>query len=142
MVFTELTNKAMKIAYEAHHGTLDAEKIPYIFHPARVGSGFDTEAEVCVGLLHDVVEDTDITIEDLRKDGFPEDMLEALTLLTHEDGTDYMDYVKAAAKNPIAKAVKIADLRDNIAREPKGEGHSEKRLSKHLEALEYLLSCQ
>lgn len=140
MVFTDLTYKAMKIAYKAHEGQTDALGAPYIFHPARVGAAFDTEAEVCVGLLHDVIEDTEVTIEDLRKAGFTEDILKALSLLTHEKSVPYMDYVAAIAENPLARAVKIEDLKDNIKREPEGENRNERRLEKHIRALEYLES--
>ncbi len=140
MVFTDLTYKAMKIAYKAHEGQTDALGAPYIFHPARVGAAFDTEAEVCVGLLHDVVEDTEVTIEDLRKAGFTEDILKALSLLTHEKSIPYMDYVASVAENPLARAVKIEDLKDNIKREPEGEKRNEKRFEKHIRALEYLES--
>ena len=140
MVFTDLTYKAMKIAYKAHEGQADALGAPYIFHPARVGAAFDTEAEVCVGLLHDVIEDTEVTIEDLRKAGFTEDILKALSLLTHEKSVPYMDYVASVAENPLARAVKIEDLKDNIKREPEGEKRNEKRLEKHIRALEYLES--
>ena len=140
MVFTDLTYKAMKIAYKAHEEQADALGAPYIFHPARVGAAFDTEAEVCVGLLHDVIEDTEVTIEDLRKAGFTEDILKALSLLTHEKSVPYMDYVAAIAENPLARAVKIEDLKDNIKREPEGEKRNEKRFEKHIRALEYLES--
>ncbi len=140
MVFTDLTYKAMKIAYKAHEGQTDALGAPYIFHPARVGAAFDTEAEVCVGLLHDVVEDTEVTIEDLRKAGFTEDILKALSLLTHEKSIPYMDYVASVAENPLARAVKIEDLKDNIKREPEGEKRNERRFEKHIRALEYLES--
>ena len=140
MVFTDLTYKAMKIAYKAHEGQADVLGTPYIFHPARVGAAFDTEAEVCVGLLHDVIEDTEVTIEDLRKAGFTEDILKALSLLTHEKSVPYMDYVAAIAENPLARAVKIEDLKDNIKREPEGEKRNEKRFEKHIRALEYLES--
>ncbi len=138
MVFTELTKKAMKIAYKAHEGQYDAEGIPYIYHPARIGASFDTEAEVCVGLLHDVIEDSDVTLDYLKKEGFSEDVLEALALLTHSKGSDYMEYVIALASNSIAREVKMADLKDNIRREPEGDGRDEKRLNKHIIALKML----
>ena len=138
MIFTDLTYKAMKIAYKAHEGQVDALGAPYIFHPARVGAAFDTEAEVCVGLLHDVVEDTNVTIEDLRNEGFTEDILKALSLMTHDKSVPYMDYVVLIAEDPIAKAVKIEDLKDNINREPEGEKRSEKRLEKHIKTSEDL----
>ena len=112
MIYTHLTNKAMRIAYQAHHGQLDYNGIPYIFHPIHLAEQMDDEISCCVALLHDVVEDTDITLEDLAQK-FPEEVIEALKLLTHEDGTDYFDYVRAIRENPIAKKVKLADLNHN-----------------------------
>ena len=73
----------------------------------------ETEETIIVALLHDVVEDSDYTIEDLRKKGFSDAVLEAISLMTHADGVDYMDYVAEIKKNPIARVVKLADLRHN-----------------------------
>lgn len=112
MIYTPLTNKAMRFAYQAHHGQLDYNGIPYIFHSIHLAEQMDDEISCCVALLHDVVEDTDITLEDLAQE-FPEEVIEALKLLTHEDGTDYFDYVRAIRENPIAKKVKLADLNHN-----------------------------
>ena len=112
MIYTSLTNKAMKIAYDAHHGQYDCNGVPYIFHPYHLAEQMTDEITVCVALLHDVVEDTDITIEQLEKD-FPKEVTEALKLLTHNDDTDYFDYVRAIKGNPIARDVKMADLLHN-----------------------------
>lgn len=112
MIYTSLTNKAMKIAYDAHHGQYDCNGVPYIFHPYHLAEQMNDEITVCVALLHDVAEDTDITIEQLEKE-FPKEVTEALKLLTHNDDTDYFDYVRAIKENPIAKAVKMADLLHN-----------------------------
>ena len=112
MIYTSLTNKAMKIAYNAHHGQLDCNGVPYIFHPYHLAEQMSDEITVCVALLHDVAEDTDITIEQLEKD-FPKEVTEALKLLTHNAGTDYFEYIRAIKNNPVAKAVKVADLIHN-----------------------------
>ena len=112
MIYTPLTNKAMRIAYQAHHGQLDYNGIPYIFHPIHLAEQMDDEISCCVALLHDVVEDTDIALENLAQE-FPDEVIEALKLLTHEDRTDYFDYVRAIRENPIAKKVKLADLNHN-----------------------------
>jgi (p)ppGpp synthase/HD superfamily hydrolase len=109
MVYTPLTNAAMKIAYQAHHGQLDYNGIPYIYHPLHLAEQMEDEISCCVALLHDVVEDTDITMDQLR-DKFPPAVIDALMLLTHDDNTDYFDYVRSIKKNPIAKKVKLADL--------------------------------
>ncbi|MDD6109315.1 MAG: HD domain-containing protein, partial [Ruminococcus sp.] len=78
MLYTPLTKKALKLAYDAHAGQVDKAGMPYIFHPYEVALQVQTEEEVCAALLHDVVEDTDWTMEDLRAAGFPETVLEAV----------------------------------------------------------------
>ena len=113
MIYTSLTKKAMKIAYNAHHGQGDWVGIPYIYHPIHLAEQMDDEVSTCVALLHDVVEDTDITFEDLMREGFGKEVIDALTLLTHEPGVDYMEYVGKIKSNPIATKVKLADLRHN-----------------------------
>ena len=80
MIYTLLTKKAMKIAYDAHKGQFDKNGIPYIYHPIHLAEQMDDENTTCVALLHDVVEDTAITFEDLEKEGFTDKILEALKL--------------------------------------------------------------
>lgn len=113
MIYTPLTKKAMKIAYAAHAGQTDKTGIPYIFHPMHLAEQMETEATVCAALLHDVVEDTDMTFADLEQEGFTPEIIAALRLLTHDPAVPYMDYVRAIKQNPIAAAVKLADLRHN-----------------------------
>ena len=93
MLYTPLTKKALKLAYAAHAGQVDKAGMPYIFHPYEVALQVQTEEEVCAALLHDVVEDTDWTMEDLRAAGFPETVLEAVQLLTHDSAVPYLDYL-------------------------------------------------
>ena len=112
MIYTPLTNKAMQIAYRAHHGQLDYNGIPYIFHPIHLAEAMDDEYSCCVALLHDVVEDTVVTLEEL-KESFPREVTDAVALMTHEKGTDYFDYVRAIRENPIVRKVKLADLAHN-----------------------------
>lgn len=112
MIYTPLTVKAARIAYKAHHGQYDVCGMPYVFHPFHVAEQMTDEYTTCVALLHDVVEDTDVTFEDLEGE-FPEEVIEALRLMTHEKGVDYYDYVRAIKGNPIAKAVKMADVAHN-----------------------------
>lgn len=112
MIYTHLTNEAMKIAYRAHHGQTDKGGIPYIFHPYHLAEQMTDEYTTCVALLHDVVEDTDVTLEQLAA-VFPKEVVDAIALMTHDDGTPYLEYVARIASNPIAKAVKIADLLHN-----------------------------
>lgn len=113
MLYTKLTKKAMKIAYQAHQGQTDKTGLPYIYHPIHLAEQMQDEATTCVALLHDVVEDTEITIEQLGQEGFPQEVLEAIQLMTHDPAVPYMDYVREIKKNPIAAAVKRADLRHN-----------------------------
>jgi len=112
MIYTHLTNEAMKLAYKAHHGQVDKGGIPYIFHPYHLAEQMDDEYSTCAALLHDVMEDTDITLEQLRQI-FPEPVIEAVATLTHSKEEPYPDYVRRVCQNPIAKKVKLADLRHN-----------------------------
>jgi len=140
MLFTPMTRKAMTLAYNAHHGQTDKSGVPYIFHPARVAAEFTSEAEACVAWLHDVVEDTDYTIEDIRLAGFGAAICEALQMLTHKKHIPYMEYVKDVARNPIARAVKLADLQDNMdtSRLLVVDQSAEKRIEKYRAAVAYL----
>ncbi len=113
MIYTPLTKKALKISFEAHKDQVDKSGIPYVYHPYELATNVSTEAEVCVALLHDVVEDTTITFDDLVAAGFNEDIITALRLMTHNDDTPYFDYVRKIKGNPIARNVKLADLRHN-----------------------------
>lgn len=112
MIYTALTNKALKIAYAAHDGQTDKAGMPYIFHPYHLAEQMDDEISVCVALLHDVAEDTAVTLESLAEI-FPQEVMEPLRLLTHKKGDDYLEYVKALKQNPTAKKVKLADLAHN-----------------------------
>ncbi len=113
MIYTELTKKAMSIAIKAHDGQTDKGGFAYIFHPIYVAMQQESEAAVCAALLHDVAEDTEMTIEQLAAEGFGEEIIAALRLLTHAEGVPYEDYISAIAGNPIARSVKLADLRHN-----------------------------
>ncbi|MGN0162973.1 MAG: HD domain-containing protein, partial [Candidatus Ornithomonoglobus sp.] len=107
------TRKAMLIAFNAHNGQLDKAGVPYIYHPIHVAESMPDELTTCVALLHDVLEDSEITIHDLIKEGFSEDVIDALSVLTHNKSVSYMDYIKEINKNPIARKVKLADLAHN-----------------------------
>ncbi len=113
-----LINRAFFLAKEAHQGVRRRSGEPYLLHPIAVAKIVIEEIglgvkSVVAALLHDVVEDTPYTFEDLLEMGFPEKVVDALRLLTHEKDTPYMDYVKTLKSNPIARAVKLADLRHN-----------------------------
>lgn len=113
MIYTPLTKKAMKLCYEAHKNQKDKGGMPYVFHPFHLAEQMTTEETAIAALLHDVVEDTEITLDDIAEMGFPSSVIDALALLTHKGSIQYMDYVAKIKSNPIALAVKLADLRHN-----------------------------
>lgn len=139
--YTPLTKKALALCYDAHRGQRDKGGLPYVFHPLHLAEQLETEEEICAALLHDVVEDSPYTIEDLRREGFPESVLEALRLLTRSPGEDYFDYVARLRENPIARRVKAADLRHNadLARLNEVTGRDRERAAKYRRAMELLL---
>ena len=116
MLYTKLTTKAMKIAYRQHDGGEDKAGLPYIFHPYHLAEQMgDDENAICTALLHDVVEDTDMTFEELEQEGFPEEVITALKCLTHEEGVPYLGaYIEGIKANPLARKVKLADLEHNL----------------------------
>lgn len=144
MIYTALTNKAARIAYHAHEGQLDKCGQPYVFHPFHLAEQMDDEVSTCVALLHDVVEDSPMTIADLERD-FPPKVTEAVQLLTHEDDVDYYDYVRAIKGHALATKVKLADLAHN-SDESRFAGTEvsaetlERRHAKYAKAREILLS--
>ena len=115
MIYTEQTVKALKLCFVAHKEQTDKTGVPYVFHPFHLAEQMTDELTATAALLHDVVEDTDYTLEDLENMGFDSRVIEALALLTHDPEVPYMDYVAAAGRNLIARAVKLADLRHNSA---------------------------
>jgi (p)ppGpp synthase/HD superfamily hydrolase len=105
--------KALQIAARAHEGQVDKEGLPYILHPLRVMAGVaGLEAQI-VALLHDVIEDTPVTADDLRREGFPEAIIAAVLCVTHRKDEPYADYVVRGKGNEIARRVKLSDLEDN-----------------------------
>ena len=106
--------RALEITVEAHKNQKQKDGTPYALHPIRLSLSLDTEEQKIVALLHDVVEDTEWTFEDLEREGFSGTIMAALRLLTHNDGSAYDEYVARLASNPLAKAVKMADLTDNM----------------------------
>ena len=140
MIYTDKTKKAMKLCYEAHKDQVDKSGLPYVFHPAHVAEQMTDEATTIVALLHDVVEDTDYTLEDLAAEGFEKEILEAVALMTHEDDVPYLDYVAKLKNNPIARAVKLADLAHNsdLSRIGEIDEETRKRLEKYKKAIALL----
>jgi (p)ppGpp synthase/HD superfamily hydrolase len=105
--------KALQIAVKAHEGQKERDGLPYIMHPLRVMNGVEGEEAMIVGVLHDVIEDTSVTAEDLRKAGFTEIIVTAVLCVTHRKDESYADYVVRCKGNEVARRVKLADLKDN-----------------------------
>ena len=140
MIYTNLTKQALKLCFEAHKEQVDKSGMPYVFHPFHLADQMTDEATTVVALLHDVVEDTELTFEDLEKQGFGEEIIVALKLLTHNDDTPYMDYVAKIKTNKIATAVKLADLRHNsdLSRLDTVDEKALKRKEKYEKAIKFL----
>ena len=113
MIYTDETVKALRLCYEAHKGQFDKSGVPYVFHPVHLAEQMGDENCAVAALLHDVVEDTEYTLRDLESMGFPAPALEAVRLLTHDPEEPYLSYVARVKENPVARQVKLADLRHN-----------------------------
>lgn len=140
MIYTDTTKKAMKLCFQAHKDQTDKSGIPYVFHPIHLAEQMTDEDTTVVALLHDVVEDTDYTIEDLAAMGFNDRVLAAIRLMTHAEGVPYMDYVAKIKDNPIAKAVKLADLAHNsdLTRLDVVDEYAKARAEKYAKAIRFL----
>ena len=140
MIYTELTKKALMLCYTAHRDQLDKGGLPYVFHPFHLAEQMTTEETVVTALLHDVVEDTVFTLADLSAMGFPPRVTDALALLTHDKATPYPDYIAAIRSNPIAKTVKLADLKHNsdLSRLSSADANALRRVEKYREAIRLL----
>lgn len=133
---------AIVLATNAHRGQKDRNDEPYIMHPVRVMAGLWGHDERMVAVLHDVIEDTDITLDDLRKAGYRDHIIEAVDAITKRKDINepYSHYIQRVKKNPLATKVKIADLQDNanLGRLPKVEAFDLRRLDRYNRALQYL----
>ena len=139
MIYTDLTKKALMISFDAHKDQTDKSGMPYVYHPFHLAEQMDDEYSTCVALLHDVVEDTDITLDELLKE-FPSKVTEAIALMTHDDNVPYLDYVAKIKQNPIAAKVKLADLKHNsdLSRLDKVDENALKRVAKYQKAIKLL----
>ncbi len=106
--------KAIEIAAREHAGDVDKAGNPYLFHPLRLMFAVNTPFEKMAAVLHDVVEDTPVTLDDLKREGFHQDVLAAVEALTKRPGEGRLDGAARAAANPIARVVKLADVTDNM----------------------------
>ena len=142
MVYTPLTKRAILFAFDAHRGQYDKSGLPYIAHPLHVAESMESEDECVVALLHDVLEDTDITIEYLTRIGISDRQIAALRLLCHDDSVPYLEYVQAIRVDPIARTVKLADLHHNsdLTRLNVITTQDIERVEKYKQAIEILLN--
>jgi (p)ppGpp synthase/HD superfamily hydrolase len=141
MDYNELYDKALQIAVRAHKGQKDKAGHDYILHPIRVSERCDDPRAKIVALLHDTIEDTDVTADYLREEGFTEEIVEAVLAVTRREGEEYNDYVRRAAQNELGRMVKRADLEDNmdIRRLPELTDRDVERLRKYLRAWQYIV---
>jgi (p)ppGpp synthase/HD superfamily hydrolase len=131
-----LLEDAIQMAVEAHRGPKDKAGWPYVLHPLRMLCRVESVTEKIVAVLHDVVEDTDWTLDQLKQRGFPEEVVTAIDCLTKRAGEPYSDFVERSASNPFARTVKLADLEDNmdVRRMEQVTPTDQERLAKYLNA--------
>lgn len=137
----ELYETAQKIAGEAHCGQVDKGGKPYICHPLAVAASLEKTEHKIVGLLHDVLEDTTVTAEDLKQYGFPDEIIHSVQVMTKQPGMPYPDYLALVKGDACARCVKIADIRHNmeISRIANPTEKDYLRLEKYKQALIFLL---
>jgi (p)ppGpp synthase/HD superfamily hydrolase len=130
-----MLERAIQLATQAHQGQHDKAGAPYILHPLRIMFRMVSEAEMIVAVLHDVIEDSEITLSDLRRAGFAEPIVAALDCLTHRAGETYDEYIERIMSNPLAVRIKVADVEDNmdIRRIKELHEHDIARLKKYRE---------
>lgn len=137
----EQLNRAIVLATKAHEGQVDRQGLPYILHPIQVMLRMDTETEMVTAVLHDVIEDTGYTISDIRSEGFSDEVIDALTLLSKEsDDVPYMPFIEKIKTNALATKVKKSDIEENMRldRSPLIKESDWIRQAKYRRALEYL----
>jgi (p)ppGpp synthase/HD superfamily hydrolase len=132
---------AISLAVKAHRRRKDKAGAAYILHPLKVMLRMKTKDERIVAVLHDVIEDTNYTLEDLRKVGYSQKILRSLDYLTRRDGEEYEEFIKRVKHNPLARKVKVADIEDNLdlGRIRKPKKHDLKRIEKYRRALSELM---
>lgn len=113
MIYTKMTKEAMKIAYEAHKDAVDKGGVPYVFHPIHVAEAMTDELSTCAALLHDVLEDTAMTAEELLARGISQEAVRCVEILTRRESEPYEAYIRRIRQNPTAVQVKLADLAHN-----------------------------
>lgn len=137
---TMLEELAFEIAKEAHAGQTDKAGLDYILHPQQVAAMVTTDEQKAVALLHDIIEDTDVTASELLAKGLPDNVVEAVKALTKKPNQNYAAYLAGVKKNRLATAVKLADLKHNsdMSRLGKITQKDRERAEKYRKAIEYL----
>lgn len=137
MLYTALTKKALQISFNVHKDQFDKSGMPYVYHPFHLAEQMDDEYSTCVALLHDVVEDTDITLDEIKSFGFPDEVIEELALMTHSDDVLYLDCVRAMKDNTLTRRIKLADLAHNsdLSRLDKVDENAIQRVNKYKQAI-------
>ena len=134
---------AMKIAFDAHKEQVDKVGLPYIYHPIHLAEQMSDEVSICVALLHDVVEDSDITFDDLCEQGISNEVIATLRLLSHGDDVQYMDYIQNIkdSGDAVAVSIKLADLKhnSNVSRLDRVDEKDLIRREKYLDAIKVLV---
>ena len=135
---------AIALAVQAHRGQTDKAGAPYILHPMRVMFRVDTDHERMTAVLHDVIEDTTVTIEKLAGEGFPDEVLRALECLTRDKRETYEAFIERLLPNALARRVKLADLEDNsdLTRIANPTDRDRERVKKYARAIQYLKETQ
>lgn len=142
MTDAQLLQTAINIAVQAHDGQVDKAGKPYILHPMRVMLRGETPEEMMLGILHDVIEDTDVSLDEIRSYGFSDEVCHSLSLLTHDRSVPYDDYIRLVGTDALATRVKLYDLHDNMNRDrlKKITPEDEERMAKYKRSEEYLKS--
>ncbi len=140
LIYTDLTKKALKISFAAHKNQVDIGGLPYVYHPYHLAEQMDDEYSVCVALLHDVVEDAGVTLDKLEACGFPDDVVDAIDVLTRNKNVPYLEYITIIKRNELARKVKLADLKHNsdLSRIDHFNEHTFERIARYNEALKIL----
>lgn len=142
MLYTPKIIECLRFVEEFHHEQYDKIGAPYILHPVFVADQMDTEDETIVALLHDVVEDTPITLDDLRDKGYSDEIIVAIDALTRRTDETYSAYIERLSNNKLARRVKIADLRHNLQPERVAMFGNTSLVKRYQKALRILIAIE
>ena len=142
MLYTPKIIECLRFIEELHHGQYDKIGAPYILHPVFVAEQMDTEKATIVALLHDVIEDTSITLDDLRDKGYSDEIIVAIDALTRRTGETYSAYIERLSNNKLARRVKIADLRHNLQPERVAMFGNTSLVKRYQKALRMLIAIE